>query len=240
MSLQKETGTSIKPHHVLEERWNDYYTSAFVRPFGNHTELYESSLIKEMFQNPNLLDPSNAKVFVLGGFHAYNDTVDDFKEFCQKMHNNPDDKHIYLDMNRLPLSSIRARSQKYRTQALLENLPFKNGSIDFLFADCTTDFMDNAQVQQFSKSSAETLSDNGLILIAKIYPPGLERQQNLHPTLPLYPRNIQDVQELMDDLKLVGFNYGYSSSVATFARKDSIFPEHMLSKMEMEEIYPDK
>ena len=134
-SHQKEVDTL----RYLHPQWAYYYGES-VRSFRSQKNVYKSSIEHIDFDCPSVLAPDQPKRFVLGGFHPYNGTPEDFKRFCCELHLNPKDMHIYLDMNRLPLESIERRFGEYRIQALIESLPFNDSSVDFLFLDFTVDF----------------------------------------------------------------------------------------------------
>jgi len=232
-SHQKEVDTL----RYLHPQWAYYYGES-VRSFRSQKNVYKSSIEHIDFDCPSVLAPDQPKRFVLGGFHPYNGTPEDFKRFCCELHLNPKDMHIYLDMNRLPLESIERRFGEYRIQALIESLPFNDSSVDFLFLDFTVDYMNDEQLKRLSQCSSVSLSPNGLMFITKTWPPDIKELQRKHPQLTLHPWYVGELIAMMPNLKLVGFSCGYDSSLITMARKDSPFKNYTLSPSDLREEYP--
>src|SRR3989344_2540040 len=216
----------------LDSAWNYYYGQK-PRSFGEHSGYYEHIIRTMASRYPSILDISQIKTLVLGGFHPFNGTPEDFKNFCFRIHPNP--SIIYLDMNRLPLE---AASGGHAVQARVEYLPFQPSVIDFLFLDFTVDYMNDEELKRLSHSSSVSLSPNGLMIIAKTFPPGLKKMQRDHPQLTLHPRYISELITTMANLKLVMLSIGYDSSLVIMAREDSPFEPHTPSPSDLSEEYP--
>ena len=76
-SHQKEVDTL----RYLHPQWAYYYGES-VRSFRSQKNVYKSSIEHIDFDCPSVLAPDQPKRFVLGGFHPYNGTPEDFKRFC--------------------------------------------------------------------------------------------------------------------------------------------------------------
>lgn len=242
MNRSRENGLGSPPQSISAP-WDRYYKEYEPTPFGENKDLY-LNILRGMAQNyPSILDPQLPKRFVLGGFHPYNGTPDDFKRFCEELHPNPNDILVYLDMNRFPLTAAKVdgRAPTYRVQASLECLPFQDNKVDFIILDFTVDYMDPQKLADFSRSAAFSLSRNGLVLVTKTFPQGLEHLKQRYPRLPqltLHPRYVGDLIDTMSSLKLVEASIGYKSSITIFARKDSSFKTYEPSTSVLQEDYP--
>ena len=144
----------------------EFYERTSPISLGDQGFAYQRALEHMLGENPTILDPSQPRLFVLGGFHPYNGTPQAFIEFCQRNHPNPDDTHVFLDINSQPLEALNPQRYPNRIQTGVENLDrhFKPESIDLLFMDCTLNFMNPDQARQFAQTASRTLSKNGLVL----------------------------------------------------------------------------
>lgn len=172
--------------------WAKYYDSKILH-FGQSENDYEKAM-RDLSEGSNLLDPNSPKTFLLGGFVPFNGTPESFEKFCKKMHPNPQDKHIYLDINSQPFANPTARPG---VQASLENLPFKENSVDFIFLDGTVDFMSDEAVRGFAQNAARVLSPRGLILMVKSDPKETRFIQEKLPSVSRFPRTNKEIVSLL-------------------------------------------
>lgn len=143
--------------------WNEYYQNKCIS-FEEQAQGYKKLVTACANQNPSLLDQRKPKVFVLGGFFPTNGTPEQFRDFCQQIHPNPNDRHILLDMNRYPLETVDDSTPKL--QANIAALPFKRNSLDVIVLDFTTHFMRDEEVELLALDAKRTLKPNGLVLSA--------------------------------------------------------------------------
>lgn len=143
--------------------WEEYYKEVRPVSFGESRQAYLAVVDRLRFLNPNFLNPQNPAKFVLGGFHPALGTPYEFEQFCRQIHQNQEDKIIYLDMNLHPLEQL---NNEIRLQARLEQLPFSPGSIDMIILDFTCEFMSDSQIQDFAKRAKECLTENGVVIVS--------------------------------------------------------------------------
>ena len=151
----------------LKEYYND---PKGVRSFWLQREDYSRNIEYLASQQPEILSLTKPKTFVLGGFYPSNGTPEAFMDLATTLHPHLKDRHIFLDINQTPLTSINKDTYPLRLRAPIERLPFKPGSIDFLFLDFTLNFMNANQRRQFFRSVPKFLTHNGLILAALVDP----------------------------------------------------------------------
>lgn len=215
--------------------WKEYYERFKSPSFGAHADVYERAINRLAECHSVIVDPQRPLNFVLGGFHPLHGTPEGFKELCVKIHPHPDDQYFLMDMNKFPLDKLDLTSfppKAWRVQCRLEALPFKEASIDFLFADGTFDFMSEEQIRKLARFSSQVLSPFGLVM-AIVSETGLKFWDKLMGKLithvSFYPHSSSDIEQLTQpDLKTVlqascadGQFY-----LAVLARKESVFPEH--------------
>lgn len=186
---------------------------------------------------PGLLPQDRPSTFVLGGFHSPQ-TAAAFKMFCHSIHPNPDDKHIFLDMNKAPLSLLNPNIYPYRVQARLEeDLSSVIPSIDLLALDFTLNFMNKRQISGFASNIESLLSRNGLIL-ATIEPPILfsflvEKRRCFQNRVPFHLYSIKNLQRLMKPHLKVALSADYCLrpmslfSLVALVRRDSDLEEDL-------------
>lgn len=149
--------------------WKEYYALQNTRSFGEQIDNYKHGL-KYINKQIPILTPDDNKTFVLGGFNPYVQSHAQFLQFASKMHPNPHDRHIFLDMNRPPLTLIDTKDFPYKVQANLQNLPLQPESLDFLFLDFTLLFMTDNQVTNLAASANSALKKNGIIMATAPFP----------------------------------------------------------------------
>lgn len=225
--------------------WDKFYQSDAIS-FAEHSRLVTPAL-NYLDRQFHILNPMIRRVFVLGGFHPFNGTPQQFLDFAHRIHPNSSDIHLLLDMNRMPLTSVDPQTFPNRVQAKIEYMPLKSQTVDYLSMDNTIDFMDDQQVKNFAKSAAEALTANGVILITKSalflrsqYHPfetfihyALKRNRTrfssigLISRIPVYYRDARKMISLMPELKLVFLEELFSRDILVFSRHDSKFEPAM-------------
>jgi hypothetical protein len=126
-----------------------------------------------------------------------------------------------------------------RTQARLEKLPFKPGSIDLMFLDFTFTFMKPEEVENFFKESSESLKPSGLILTIyndpfNLNPQAKAQEEKIYSSFNISP-NLHEQAELYKLAKPLKPVYHsefkarnespFNSSLDVFAMPDSKIPE---------------
>lgn len=206
--------------------WEEYYRHGAKR-FGEQADLYGVAAKKlHISQRRRSLN------ILLGGFYPFNDTPHDFVAFCREIHPNPDDKHIFMDFNDIPVRAIERSYPNLRAQGSLVQMPFRSRALDLIFLDFTTAFMNEEAVKKFAKSAYPTLRRNGLILIANDNPRIIGREPDEYDSaayrlspVQMHARSPRKLAELMQPFKSVFYLWGHGASVIGFARNDSRFEQ---------------
>lgn len=149
--------------------WERYYERTDVHSFGARAYGYKRALgtlgiLWPEARTPQILDPQKQLTFVLGGFFPHNGTPQQFEAFCREIHPNPEDKHVFVDINSEPLDALPDDAYPNKMQAPLQNLHLPG--IDFLFMDETVLFMQPTDVTRLAENMSRQLSEYGLILMA--------------------------------------------------------------------------
>lgn len=222
----------ITTTEAIQTDWSKYYEGRTTN-LGDRSSSYITAMKRLHEQVPTFLS-SSPKTFLLGGFVGSNGTPRAFDELCSAVHDNPADKHIYLDLNSQPFKSPAYRfGHKLGVQANLAKLPFGEDSIDVIVLDGTTYFMDGETLQEFAERAGRILTKNGVIIVAKL-PKWIGRyqQQKLYTnklSIKVYPQNDSDLTTLLGSYlkpiyhKPLRFVRGYDTSILAFGRKDSDF-----------------
>jgi len=214
--------------------WEEYYQERPIS-FGASNEAYLLAFrgLREILEG--FLPPENPATFVLGGFHPIYGTPQSFKEFCEEIHPNPNDRHIFLDMNRYPLESLGPQ-YPLRVQARLEDMPFADDSVDVFFLDYTLEFMSDPKVRKFAREAAKCLKRNGVLVCSVSVPivPELSPMSRyfgrIKNRVQTFPRSEEQIGKLLDPFLRVVLSVEYEisrspQSVLVFGRPDSDFPQ---------------
>lgn len=218
----------------MDDAWERYYQEA-VMPFSEQAFAYERGL-KYLTEKKGLtlLNPENPLTFVLGGFHPGSTSATDFQEFCCKIHPNPHDKHVYLDMNHRPFKFLSEGRRGVR--APLESLPFSHGSVDVIFLDFTQEFMNDRQLAEFSASANQVLTDNGLVVLSADCPLFVFQRRLAERTkwgkMGTHPKKMEKILKLTSSLKPVYRALASKKDSSCFdllilARKESPLPQFL-------------
>jgi len=214
--------------------WKEYYEKSKPLSFSIHTHAYERAIGRLSNINPEIIAPRPLN-FVLGGFYPSLGTPEAFRKLCLRIHSHPDDQYLLMDMNKYPLANVDLKdfsSKTWRVQCRVEALPFKKGTVDFLFLDRTFDFMNSEQIRKLADFSKQTLSTNGLILATfcetgiKIWDKFLGR---LTTHVPFYPHSCFEIRKLIEPafkIVLEASCVDGGSSLVVLSRQESVFPKH--------------
>lgn len=212
--------------------WAEYHRGTVVT-FIEQVKPYRDLIANLKHVDPNILDSGKTQTIVLGGFHG-SKSVLGFNVLCELIKVGPQ-RRVFVDISTTPLGLVDAKDNPNRVQADLQQPPFLKGSVDLLFLDYTTDFMENESVSRLSKNMNELLSTSGIILAAfndygdiNAWYRLFERIQQVVPT---YMRSYEQLCALAAPLKPVAkekfsVNYLYSkqSTLVALARRDSSLP----------------
>jgi len=203
--------------------WQWYYKKSTAPPLDRNSYTELTGRITTAV--PEFLDKSDPKTFLLAGFHAFNGTPRAFIRFAKEVHPNRNDMHIFLDMNSQGMKKVPDRASAHKVIARLEELSFRDSTLDLILVDFTTDFMSDKQVRAFAERASHQLSKQGVLLVAKKFLEVAEYFPSKYPTL-YFPRSLRKFLRLMEILKPIAFTADEWTDFATyiaFARQDSSF-----------------
>lgn len=214
----------------------EYYKQKDIITFGKHYDAYFEA-IKDLAKiDTTISDKKTPKNIVLGGVQGIT-TATEFNKFCKTLF--PNNQQHYIDMNRSPLSALESNDFSSRTQARLEKLPFKQGSIDLMFLDFTFTFMKPEEVESFFKKSNESLKPSGLILSIyndphNLNPQAKAQEEKIYSSFNITPNFYEQAElyKLAKPLKPIYHSEfkarnesPFDSSLDVFAMPDSKIPE---------------
>ncbi|MBP8591212.1 methyltransferase domain-containing protein [Candidatus Shapirobacteria bacterium] len=210
--------------------WKEYYQispeSYFCR-FGH--ELLKR-VLGESSHSP--LAQKESLRLVLGGFSPHSSTAAAFIESCRSLRPKSKDEIFLLDLNRQPFEisippSSRGGENPVCLQADLAEMPFPPGSLDCIWLDGTTNFMDDEKLACFGKEAERTLNKEGIVI--SIFPEPLVSflpffrsvyESRLNRTR-VYPRSAKATLGHLRDLKLICHLEAKRETALFFSRKDS-------------------
>ncbi len=215
--------------------WSEYYRTvpeSFCVQFG-----YD--LLKRIFENRNgpAFPDGKSLNLVLGGFSPQTQTASSFVKYCQTLRPNYQDKFFLLDFNEAPMrrSFFNIYNQKGVSfiQADLTKLPFHSNSLDLIFLDGTTMFMDDEQVNLFLEQTNRVLTRNGLVVSSFRLPflsqtvPLDNFMGKIRNRTPIYYRSEEQYRNLFSSrLRVVSlFDCGRNIGTLLAGRKDSPLKE---------------
>lgn len=214
--------------------WQEYHRARMPITFSHQSEAYLRAIEGLRQINVDLLAPNTTPTIVLGGFHNPW-SVADFHKLCDKLQTGPQ-RRVLLDLQASPLQTLDGRGNPHRVQARLEELPFPGESIDLLFLDYTTDFMNDRTLRRFSLGINDILKPVGLVLAAFMDTDDQSLwdsiEERLTRRVPTYCRSSKKFCQLMTPLRpIIGlsfpvpYRYISSGSLGIFARGDSSLPQ---------------
>lgn len=214
--------------------WQEYYKWTRPISFKDQEHAYSKSVEKLSDLQPEILNPGSPLTFVLGGFHPSVNTAESFKDFCERIHGNPLDRHIFLDMNLYPPASLDPKVFPYRIRAKLEEPVFVSSSIDFIFLDRTFNFMSPKQIQEFTSRIGQSLKRDGLIFAtftSSLFFSGkslLSSLVNHTPTIIYTPAKVKRLCSSLKTVMEAEYEAGFTGEFTclAFSRPDSILPQY--------------
>ena len=169
---------------------------------------------------------------VLGGFSPQSPTAAAFVRDCFRFRPPKKDEIYLLDFNRQPFEKaslpLPSKEKKlFRVQADLAKMPFANESLDLIWLDSTTNFMDNKKLSCFGKEAGRTLTKEGVVVsmfsepLVSFLPSFRSARESRRNHTQVYSRSVQENLFLLKDLKLIWHLMGDQETALVFAPKDS-------------------
>jgi hypothetical protein len=169
---------------------------------------------------------------VLGGFSPHSSTAAAFINDCGLFRSQKRDEIYLLDFNRQPfekasLPLLSKEKKLFRVQADLAKMPFANESLDLIWLDGTTNFMDNEKLSCFGKEAGRTLTKEGVVVsifpepLVSFLPSFRSARESRRNHTQVYSRSVQENLSLLKDLKLIWHLMGDWETALVFAPKDS-------------------
>ncbi len=148
--------------------WEKYYK--FYEESPNVLSIRDTQ--SAYFQTLNYMH-ADPKTILLGGF-ASDFSLDDFEIFSKSYF--PKAKTFALDINKHPLKkAILSAPNSLLLQADLNELPFKEGSIDLMLLDFTLNCMPPENIAGLFSSASRVISPNGIVVASVIDLPRTSR-----------------------------------------------------------------
>lgn len=169
---------------------------------------------------------------VLGGFSPHSFTAAAFINDCGLFRSQKRDEIYLLDFNRQPfekasLPLLSKEKKLFRVQADLAKMPFADESLDLIWLDGTTSFMDNEKLSCFGKEAGRTLTKEGVVVsifpepLVSFLPSFRSARESRRNHTQVYSRSVQENLSLLKDLKLIWHLMGDWETALVFAPKDS-------------------
>jgi len=169
---------------------------------------------------------------VLGGFSPHSSTAAAFINDCGLFRSQKRDEIYLLDFNRQPfekasLPLLSKEKKLFRVQADLAKMPFADESLDLIWLDGTTNFMDNKKLSCFGKEAGRTLTKEGVVVsifpepLVSFLPSFRSARESRRNHTQVYSRSVQENLSLLKDLKLIWHLMGDWETALVFAPKDS-------------------
>jgi len=169
---------------------------------------------------------------VLGGFSPQSLTATTFVRDCLGFRPQKKDEIYLLDFNRQPfkeisLPSLSQEKKLFFLQADLTKMPFANESLDLIWLDGTTSFMDNEKLSCFGKEAGRTLTKEGVVVsiffesLVSFLSSFWSARESRRNHIQIYCRSVQENLSLLKDLKLIWHFDGDQETALVFAKKDS-------------------
>lgn len=225
--------------------WKEYYQTfpeSFCARFGYglFKRVLEKSSASPLSRKPSLR-------LVLGGFSPNSSTAAAFVNYCAEFRPNQEDEIYLLDLNRHPLKtaylpSSPPQKKLYRVQADLTKMPFADNSLDLIFLDSTSSFMNDNQLSQFNQEASRTLTETGVVISFFPEPflaflPSLDqiRSRAVNRTQ-VYCRTAKDHLDKLANLKLVWHLQDGAYNALFLGRQNSPYPTFSGSPYSLEAV----
>ena len=210
--------------------WKEYYQ---ICPESYYCRLGRG-LLKKVLEESSCypLAKKESLRLVLGGFSPHSPTAAAFINDCGYFRPQKKDEIYLLDFNRQPFEKaslpLPSKGKKlFRVQADLAKMPFANESLDLIWLDSTTSFMDNEKLSCFGKEAGRTLTKEGVVVsifpepLVSFLPSFRSARESRRNHTQIYCRSVQENLSLLKDLKLIWHLMGNQETALVFAPKDS-------------------
>jgi len=212
--------------------WKEYYQicpESYYCRFGR-------GLLKRILQEPScspLAEKEKLKL-LLGGFSPQSPTAAAFVRDCLRFRPQKKDEIYLLDFNRQPfkeisLPSLSQEKKLFFLQADLTKMPFTNESLDLIWLDGTTSFMNNQNLIDFGRETRRVLTREGIAIsfshepLLCLFPSSRFSYSCRVNRTQVYSRSVQENLSLLKDLKLIWHLDGDRETALVFAPKESSY-----------------
>ena len=210
--------------------WKEYYQICPESYYCRSGRGFLKRVLRESSCSP--LAKKESLRLVLGGFSPQSPTAAAFINDCGCFRPQKEDEIYLLDFNRQPfekagLPSPSEGKKLFRLQADLAKMPFADESLDLIWLDGTTNFMDNKKLSCFGEEAGRTLTKEGMAVIVfpeplvSILPSFRSVCESCRNHTRAYSRSTKATLSLLKDLKLIWHLAGDQETALVFAPKDS-------------------
>ena len=210
--------------------WKEYYQTC---PESYYCRLGRG-LFKRVLEESSCspLAKKESLRLVLGGFSPQSPTATAFVRDCLGFRPQKKDEIYLLDFNRQPfkeisLPSLSKEKKLFFLQADLTKMPFTDESLDLIWLDGTTSFMDNRKLAGFGREAQRVLTKEGIAIsfshepLICLFPSSRFSHSCRVNKTQVYSRSAQESLSLLKDLKLIYNFAGDQETALIFAKKDS-------------------
>jgi len=210
--------------------WKEYYQ---ICPESYYCRLGRG-LLKRILEEPSCspLAKKESLRLVLGGFSPQSPTAAAFVRDCLRFRPQKKDEIYLLDLNRQPLEEVifpflPEEKRLFRFQADLVKMPFADESLDLIWLDGTTSFMDNRKLAGFGREAQRVLTKEGIAIsfshepLICLFPSSRFSHSCRVNKTQVYSRSAQESLSLLKDLKLIYNFAGNQETALVFAKNDS-------------------
>jgi len=212
--------------------WKEYYQTC---PESYYCRVGHG-LLKKVLEESSCspLAKKESLRLVLGGFSPQSPTATAFVRDCLRFRSQKKDEIYLLDFNRQPFEKaslpLPSKEKKlFRVQADLAKMPFANESLDIIWLDGTTNFMDNEKLSCFGKEAGRTLNKEGIAVsifhepLFPFLPSFRSARESRRNHTQVYCRSAKENLSLLKDLKLIWYLDGDRETALVFAPKESSY-----------------
>ena len=210
--------------------WKEYYQTC---PESYYCRVGRG-LLKRILEEPSCspLAQKESLRLVLGGFSPYSSTAAAFINDCGYFRPQKKDEIYLLDFNRQPfkeisLPSLSKEKKLFFLQADLTKMPFTDESLDLIWLDGTTSFMNNQNLIDFGRETRRVLTREGIAIsfshepLICLFPSSRFSHSCRVNKTQVYSRSAQESLSLLKDLKLIYNFAGNQETALVFAKNDS-------------------
>ena len=210
--------------------WKEYYQTCPESYYCRVGHGLLKNVLEESSCSP--LAKKESLRLVLGGFSPQSPTATAFVRDCLRFRSQKKDEIYLLDFNRQPFEKaslpLPSKEKKlFRVQADLAKIPFANESLDLIWLDGTTSFMDNRKLAGFGREAQRVLTREGIAIsfshepLICLFPSSRFSHSCRVNKTQVYSRSAQESLSLLKDLKLIYNFAGNQETALVFAKNDS-------------------